>query len=102
MKFRLMGFVWSMCQSLNTSGMFCMNQVRTNEADFRKKMASGRMVGGNIRSLVNGRGLQLQCARALHESLLVPALMYVVRQCYGKKMKGLGLGPHRLTTSKVC
>ena len=79
-----MKFLWtecdcSMCQSLNTSGMFCMNQVRTNEADFRKKMASGRMVGGNIRSLVNGRGLQLQCAWVLHESLLVPALMYVVR-----------------------
>ena len=29
-----------------------------------------------IRSLVNGRGLQLECARVLHETLLVPVLMY--------------------------
>ena len=29
-----------------------------------------------IRSLVNTRGLQLECARVLHKSLLVPTLMY--------------------------
>ena len=58
---------------------YVLHESGTDEADCRKKMASGRMVGGNIRSLVNGRGLQLQCAWALHESLLVPALMYVVR-----------------------
>ena len=32
--------------------------------------------GGAIRSLVNARSLQLVCARALHESLLLPVLMY--------------------------
>ena len=31
---------------------------------------------GAIRSLVNARDLQLQCAVVLHETLLVPALMY--------------------------
>ena len=47
-------------------------------------MSSGRRVAGAIRSrrkerraircLVNARSLQLQCARVLHESLLVPVL----------------------------
>ena len=31
---------------------------------------------GAIRYLVNVRSLQLECARALHESLLVPVLTY--------------------------
>ena len=42
-------------------------------------MASGRKVARTISSLVNARGLQLECARVLHESLLVTVLM-VVRQ----------------------
>ena len=39
-------------------------------------MASGRRVAGTIRSLVNVRDLQLECARVLHETLLVTVLMY--------------------------
>ena len=39
-------------------------------------MASGRRVEGAIRSLVNVRGLQLECARVLQETLLIPLLMY--------------------------
>ena len=38
-------------------------------------MASKRRVAGTIRSLVNARGLQLDCARVLHEALLVPVLL---------------------------
>ena len=41
-----------------------------------RKNVVGRRVAGAIRSLVNARGLQLDCARVLHESLLVPVLMY--------------------------
>ena len=37
---------------------------------------SGRRVAGAIRSLVNAKYLQLECARLLHEALLVPVLMY--------------------------
>ena len=37
---------------------------------------SRRRVGGAIRSIVNARDLQLQCARVLHEILLVTVLMY--------------------------
>ena len=37
---------------------------------------SGRSVAGTIWSIVNARDLQLECARVLHETLLVPVLMY--------------------------
>ena len=36
----------------------------------------GRWVAGAIRSLVNGRSLQVEWVRVLHESLLVPVLTY--------------------------
>ena len=39
-------------------------------------MASGRRVSRAIRSLVNVRSLKVECARVLHESLLVPVLTY--------------------------
>ena len=39
-------------------------------------MACGRNVAGSIKSLVNARGLQLECAMVLHESLLMPVLMH--------------------------
>ena len=39
-----------------------------------------RKVAGAIRSLVNARSLQLECARVLHESLMVPVLRMVLRQ----------------------
>ena len=38
-------------------------------------MASGRRGAGAIRSLVNARDLP-ECARVLHETLLVPVLTY--------------------------
>ena len=39
-------------------------------------MASGKNVAGAIKSLFNAMVLQLRCARVLHESLLVPVLLY--------------------------
>ena len=39
-------------------------------------MASGRRTAAAIRSLVNDKSLQLECATVLHDSLLVPVLMY--------------------------
>ena len=35
-----------------------------------------KRVAGETRSLVNARDLQLECARVLHETLLIPVLMY--------------------------
>ena len=53
-----------------------MNESGTDEEECSRKVASGRRVAGAITSLVNARSLQLECARVLHESLLVPALTY--------------------------
>ena len=36
----------------------------------------GGYVAGTIRSLINAKGLQLECTRVLHEALLVPVLLY--------------------------
>ena len=41
-----------------------------------RKLASGRRDAGAIRSLVNARDLQLECAGVLEETLLAPVLMY--------------------------
>ena len=53
-----------------------LDEVATDGTDCSKKVASGRRVAGSISSLVNARDLQLECARVLHETLLVPLLMY--------------------------
>ena len=43
----------------------CFGQIGTVVAEHRM------MVVGAIKSLVNARGLMLECARVLHETLLV-------------------------------
>ena len=53
-----------------------LDESGTDEAECSRKVASGRRVAGAIRSLVNARSLKLECARVLHESLLVPVLTY--------------------------
>ena len=47
-----------------------LDKLGTDEAECSRKVASA------IRSLVNARSLQLERARVLHESLLVPVLTY--------------------------
>ena len=53
-----------------------LDELGTGEAVCCRKLTSGRRVAGAIRFLGNARDLQLECGRVLHESLLVPALMY--------------------------
>ena len=53
-----------------------LGESGTDEADCSRKVASGRKVAGAIRSLVNVRDLQLEYARALQETLLVPVFIY--------------------------
>ena len=48
-----------------------LDKLGTDQAECSRKLASGRRV-----VLVNARSLQLECARILHESLLVPVLTY--------------------------
>ena len=54
-------------------------------------MVSGRKVGGVFKSLVNARGLQLEFARILHDTLHVSVLMYDIEIITLKK-EGLKLG----------
>ena len=54
-----------------------MEESGANEAECcRRELVSGRRIESAIRSLVNARNLQLECARVLHELLLVPVLTY--------------------------
>ena len=56
-----------------------LGELGTDKAEHRRKVTNGRKVAGPVMSLVNTRGLQLECARVLHKILLVPVLMIVVR-----------------------
>ena len=58
---------------------YVLDESGTDEAEYYRKVVSGSRVAGAIKSLVNDRGLQLECARVLHDSLLCPFLHMVVR-----------------------
>ena len=47
-----------------------------NESGTDETQCSRRRVAGAIRSRVIARSLQFECARVLHESLLVPVFTY--------------------------
>ena len=59
-----------MSRNLNTRDVFWTNQIQM------KQSLVGKRVAGTIRSKVNARDLQLECTKVLHETLLVPVLMY--------------------------
>ena len=53
-----------------------LDESGTDGTECSRKVANGRRVAGTTRSLVNARDLQLECARVMHETLLVPVFMY--------------------------
>ena len=53
-----------------------LDESGTDGTECARKVANGRRVAGAIKSLVNARDLQLECARVLHEVFLVPFLTY--------------------------
>ena len=53
-----------------------LRESGTYEAEFHRKVVSEKRVEGTVRSLVNARDLQHECTRVLHETLLMPVLMY--------------------------
>ena len=69
-----MGYNWRMFQSFSMQGVCWMNQ--SDGVECSTKEVSERKVASVIRSLVNARTLQLESARVLHESFLVPVLLY--------------------------
>ena len=65
-----------------------------------RKVGSGRRVTGAIRSLVNARSFQLECARVLHESLVVHVLTYDIekilwREKERSRIRALQMDNHR-------
>ena len=53
-----------------------LDESGTYKTECRRKTVSRSMVADAIRNLVNAKGLPHECATVLHESLLVPVLMY--------------------------
>ena len=53
-----------------------LDESGTDEAECSGKVVSRRKDAGAIRFLINARSLQVECARVLQESLLVPVLTY--------------------------
>ena len=53
-----------------------MDESGSDGAEYSRKVAIGRRIAGAVKSLVNVRDLQFECARVLHETLLVLVLMY--------------------------
>ena len=62
--------------SLTLQYIYGRSDEGSDEAECRRNVVSGRKFAGAIKFLVNARDLQLECARVLHETLLVPILMY--------------------------
>ena len=54
-----------------------LDESGADEAVCHRKVASGRRVAIALRSFINARGLQLEYARVLNESLLMSVLIYV-------------------------
>ena len=55
---------------------FVLDIASTDGAECGRKVTSGRRLAVDIRSLYNAMDLQIECARVLHETSLVPILMY--------------------------
>ena len=53
-----------------------LGESGTDGPECSRKAVSGKRVVGAIRSLVNARALQLECARVLHKTLLARVLIY--------------------------
>ena len=64
-----------------------LDESGTAEEACRRKATSGSRVAGAIRSLVNDRCLQLEFSRVLHETLLVPIMMYGSESMIWKEKK---------------
>ena len=76
-----------------------LDKSGTDEAEYRRKVTSGRKVAGAIRSLDNIS--MLEYARVLYETSLVPVLMYCSETMIWKEKKRSRIRDYRCTTSGV-
>ena len=79
-----------------------LDESGADGSECSRKVASGSCMAGAIRLIVNAMDLQLECAKGLHETLLVPVLTYGREKCYGRRRRYLGLGLYIWTTSEAC
>src|SRR5678815_5559529 len=66
---------WNKCLEFKYLG-YILDEKGKDDAECSRKVVNGRKVAGAIKSLVDVRRLSLECARVLHESMLLPVLMY--------------------------
>ena len=62
-----------------------VDESATDGARCLRKVVSGRKVAGVVRSFVNVRRLQCECARVVHEALSMPVLLYCSETMVGKE-----------------
>src|SRR5678815_40660 len=55
---------------------YVLDEKGTYDAECSREVVNGRMVAGAIKSLVNVKGLSLECARVLHDGMLLPVLLH--------------------------
>ena len=79
---------------------YVLNESGTDGAECSKNVASGRRVAGTIRSLVNARDLQLECASVLRETSFVPVHMCGSEIILRKENERSRIGLYKWTTSK--
>ena len=72
-----------------------LDESGTDRAECNGKVASGRRTAYAIRSLVNARDLQHECARFLHGSLLAPVPVYDCEAILWKRCRNLKLRLYR-------
>ena len=79
-----------------------LHESGTDETERIRTVVSGRTVEGAIRYLVNARSLQLECARVLHKSLLVPVFMYGSETMILREKERSRIWATQMTSSEVC
>ena len=72
-----------------------LDELDTDESECRMKVATGIRISGAIRPLVNDWDLQLECARVLHESLIMAFLMFSSETIMWEEKERFRLGLYR-------
>ena len=82
--------------------MCVLNKSDTYGAEYSRKVASERRAVCAIRPLVNARDYQIQCAKLLHETLLVHVLLYGTETMLWKEKERSRVRVVHMDNSDVC
>ena len=89
-----------MSRNLNISGV--LDEAVTEGGECGRKMASGRGFEGAIRYIVNAMICSLSVLETCIKQCLYLFLCMTVRQCYGRRKRGVEFVLYRWTTSEAC